>query len=107
MSQGIVELAQIRLATGKTEADLLAASKSFQSEFLSGQDGFLSRDLIRKDDGTYVDIIRWQSRAQADAVFAKAQASEVAGQYFSVMQFDPDNMETGVEHCALIASHSA
>lgn len=107
MSQEIVELAQIRLAPGKTETDLLAASEEFQAAFLSGQDGFKGRDLVRRRDGTYVDIIRWQSKAQADAVFQRAQSSEAAGQYFSVMQFDPDNMEEGVEHCPLLSSHGA
>ena len=107
MVQKIIELAQIRLAEGKTEQDLLEASEAFQSEFLNGQDGFLGRDMVRRKDGTYLDVIRWESQALADAVFERAQESETAGQYFSMMAFDPDNMEEGVEHCSLICSSNA
>ncbi len=107
MVQKIIELAQIRLAQGKTEQDLLQASETFQSEFLNGEDGFLGRDLVRRKDGTYLDVIRWESQAQADAVFERAQDSEAAGQYFSMMAFDPDNMEAGVEHCPLLCSFNA
>lgn len=107
MTQEIIELAQVRLATGKTEQDLLQASEAFQNGFLSKQDGFVRRDLVRRKDGTYVDIIKWTSQAQADVVFQKAQNSELAGNYFSMMAFDPENIEEGVEHCPLISSFGA
>ena len=107
MTQEIIELAQVRLAAGKTEEDLLQASEAFQSGFLSWQDGFVRRDMVRRKDGPYVDIIKWTSQAQADAVFQKAQASELAGNYFSMMASDPENMDEGVEHCPLISSFSA
>ena len=107
MIQKVIELAQIKLAEGKTEQDLLQASETFQTEFLNGQDGFLARDMVRRKDGSYLDVIRWESQAQADAVFERAQESEAAGRYFSMMAFDPDNMDAGVEHCPLICSFNA
>lgn len=107
MTQEIIELAQVRLADGKTENDLLGASEAFQDGFLSKQEGFLRRDMVRRKDGAYVDIIKWASQTQADAVFQKAQSSELAGAYFSMMAFDPENTDEGVEHCALISSFSA
>ena len=107
MTNKIIELAQITLADGKTEKDLALASTAFQRDFLNGQDGFLSRDLVRRPDGTYLDIIHWESRAKADAVFARAQASEVAGQYFSVMSFDAQSTGSGVEHCSLVGPFRA
>ena len=107
MAQQVLELATIKLAPGSTEADLLAASEVFQRQFLDGQDGFVHRDMVRKGDGTYLDVILWRSRTHADAVFENAQSSEAVGQYFSHMQFDPDNMEDGVEHCVLLKSFSA
>lgn len=107
MTQIIVELAQIKLADGKTEQDLTAASNVFQKNFLNGQDGFVSRNLVRRTDGTYLDIIHWENREKADAVFARAQTSEAAVQYFSVMSFDAESDEPGVEHCAIVSSFSA
>jgi hypothetical protein len=100
-------LAQIKLANGKTEQDLRLASDAFQRDFLNGQGGFLSRDLVRRPDGTYLDIIHWESREKADAVFARAQASEAARLYFSVMAFDAQSADSGVEHCAVVSSFSA
>ena len=107
MMQGTIELAQVKLADGKTEEDLAAASAAFQSGFLNEQDGFLSRHLVRRPDGTYLDIVHWESREKADAVFALAQKSRVAGQYFSTMSFDPEGAEPGVEHCTIVGSFRA
>lgn len=102
---GVIELATIHLADGKTEADLLAASQTFQTEFLDGQPGFIHRNLVRKEDGSYMDIIHWHSKAAAAAVFAQAEQSPIALQYFSVMKFDPDAPDVGMEHVIPIAAH--
>lgn len=107
MTQEVIELAQIKLADGKTEQDLAAASDAFQDGFLNGQDGFLSRHLVRRSEGIYLDIIHWASREKADAVFAQAQKSEAAGQYFAVMQFDVQSDDPGVEHCSILRSFNA
>lgn len=107
MSDRIIELASIKLAKGKTEHELIMASEVFQEQFLNGQDGFVRRDLVRKEDGTFIDIILWESRAHADSIFAKAQKSDAVGQYFSLMDFNPENMGEGVEHCGLLMSFSA
>jgi len=104
MNDQVIELASIKLAKGHTETQLIEASNAFQDTFLNAQDGFIRRDFVRKGDGTYMDIIHWKSRAHADAVFEKAKASETAGRYFALMDFDPELMDEGVEHCALLAS---
>ena len=104
MTDQVLELATITLADGATEAQLLAASDHFQRAFLSGQDGFLRRDMVRRGDGTYSDVILWESRAHADAVFEKAQKSEACGAYFGLMKMDPDTMDEAVEHCTIMHS---
>ena len=81
----IVEWAPIKLAKEKTEQDLLTASDIFQREFLAGQPGFLSRELIRKADGEYVDIVHWRSQADVEAIMAKVENSPACATYFSVM----------------------
>jgi hypothetical protein len=104
MTQHVLELATITLAEGKTEAELLDASEAFQKEFLNHQDGFLRRDMVRRADGTFTDVILWESRAKADAVFERAQHSEAVGVYFAHMKIDPEKMDEGVEHCAVLRS---
>lgn len=81
----IVEWASIKLAEGKTEQDLLAASDTFQRQFLAGQEGFLRRELIRKSEREYVDIVHWRSEADVKAIMAMVESSPACAAYFSVM----------------------
>ena len=106
MTQNILELATITLASGSTEEELLAASKTFQTEFLDHQSGFIRRDMIRRGDGTYLDVILWESQNHADAVLTNAQSSKAVGQYFDHMDMNPEKPEMGVEHCTLLARFS-
>ena len=104
MHEPVLELAAITLSSESTETELLSASQRFQKDFLEGQEGFIRRDMIRKADGSYLDVILWQSQAHADAVFERAQSSPAAGQYFAHMAFDPEHMDAGVEHCLVLHS---
>ena len=104
MTDQIIELADITLAAHSTEADLIAASEHFQQTFLSRQDGFVRRDLVRRAEGKFMDIIVWHGRSHAEAVFERAQNAESAVAYFSHMKFDPENEDMGVEFCTLLAS---
>lgn len=91
----------------KTEQDLALASEIFQRDFLNGQDGFLSRDLVRRPDGSFWDIILWENQKKANAVFARAQVSQAAKLYFAVMTFDAEANDPGVEHCTIVRSFNA
>lgn len=104
MTDDVLELANFTLADGATEAQLLSASDAFQRDFLGQQNGFIRRDMIRRSDGTYTDVILWQSRADADAVFGRAQNAEAASAYFACMKIDPEAMDTGVEICTILRS---
>ena len=104
-NSSVIELATIKLAEGKSEADLVTASAAFQRDFLAKQPGVLRRQLVRKSTGEYLDIVHWRSSADADAVMQLAQSSPEVGAYFSVMAFDSENPEEGVEHCSLIAAY--
>lgn len=100
----IVEWAPIKLADGKTEQDLLAASDAFQREFLADQDGFLRRELIRKSDREYVDIVHWRSEADVKAIMAKVENSPACAAYFSVM--DMSEGASSVDHYASLAVYT-
>jgi len=86
-------IAPITLAKGKTEADLLAASQQFQAEFVALEAGVLRRELVRKPDGTYLDIVQFKSEADYREVVKKEMESPVCAAFFSVMDlsdFDPE-----------------
>lgn len=89
----ITVLAPIKLAPNKTEADLLAASAKFQSNFVANEPGVLRRELVRAQDGTYLDIVQFRSEADMADVMEKEMASPACADFFSVMdltEFDPD-----------------
>ncbi|HEY9011332.1 MAG TPA: hypothetical protein VIN06_09955 [Devosia sp.] len=104
MSNGTVEFAHIKLAAGKTEAELVAASNHFQ-HFLDQQPGFLSRQLIRSKDGSYADLVHWTSHEAAMAVGEKIASSADCQAYFAVMDFDAANVMEGVSHYDVLAAY--
>ncbi len=85
MKTPITVLAPIKLAAGKTEADLLAASDRFQEEFVSNQPGVLRRELVRKAAGEYIDIVQFQSSEDVEDVTDKEKTSTVCQAFFAVM----------------------
>lgn len=89
----VTVLAPIKLAKGKTEADLLTASAAFQRDFVAHEAGVLRRELVRKPDGTYLDIVQFRSHDDYLDVVKKEMESPVCAQFFSVMDlsdFDPE-----------------
>lgn len=89
----VTVLAPIKLAEGKTEADLLAASAVFQRDFVAHEAGVLRRELVRKPDGTYLDIVQFRSHEDYMDVVKKEMESPVCATFFSVMDlsdFDPE-----------------
>lgn len=88
MANPVTVLAPIKLAAGKSEADLLAASARFQMEFVNFEPGILRRELVRKGDGTYIDIVQFSSQEAALAVIEKERESVACHAFFSVMEMD-------------------
>jgi hypothetical protein len=89
----VTVLAPIKLAEGKTEADLLAASQIFQRNFVATEPGVLRRELVRKPDGTYLDIVQFRSQEDYEDVVKKEMASPICALFFSIMDLsegDPD-----------------
>lgn len=85
MKSPVTIIAPIKLANGKTEADLISASDHFQSEFVSHQPGVIRRELVRTGEGEYVDIIQFRSVEDAHEVMEKEKESTVCAEFFAVM----------------------
>ncbi|WP_051333972.1 antibiotic biosynthesis monooxygenase [Mesorhizobium sp. WSM3224] len=73
-----LEIVTFRLKPG-TEAGFVA-SNGVMTDWLARQPGFLGRQLGRREDGAWVDVVRWQSmehaRAAADRITAEIGDSE-------------------------------
>ncbi|MBZ9737234.1 antibiotic biosynthesis monooxygenase [Mesorhizobium sp. CA18] len=60
-----LEIVTFRLKPG-AEAGFVA-SNGVITDWLARQPGFLGRHLGRREDGSWVDVVRWQSMEQAQA----------------------------------------
>ena len=96
----VTVLVPIKLANGKSEADLLTASKVFQQDFVAHEPGVLRRELVRKPEGTYLDIVQFRSHEDYLDVVEKEMESPACTAFFSVMDlgdFDPEaEMEVNI-----------
>ncbi|UCI27559.1 antibiotic biosynthesis monooxygenase family protein [Mesorhizobium sp. B2-8-5] len=90
-----LEIVTFRLKPG-TEAGFVGV----MTDWLARQPGFLSRQLGRCEDGSWVDVVRWQSleqaQAAADRIMAEIGASE------AVQAIDPASVD--MRHAAVALS---
>ncbi len=93
-----LEIVTFRLKPG-TEAGFVA-SNGVMTDWLARQPGFLGRQLGRREDGTWVDVVRWQSigqaRAAADRIMAEIGDSE------AMQAIEPASV--AISHAAVILS---
>lgn len=102
MTETTIELAPFQVAPGVTEAELLEASEALQRDFLSHQDGFVRRELLRAKDGSWCDLVYWRDAASAERIMSVVAESTACHQYFSLMVgADPNDPAAGVQHFAL------
>ena len=107
MANPVTVLAPIKLAAGKTEADLLAASARFQEEFANSQPGILRRELVRKNDGTYLDIVQFRSMEDAMAVIEKEKESVACHAFFSVMDLGAEDDSGSIDFYQSLATYNS
>ena len=93
-----LEIVTFRLKPG-TEAGFVA-NNGVMSDWLVRQPGFLSRHLGKREDGIWVDVVRWQSmeqaKAAADRITAEIGASE------ALQAIEPASVD--MRHAALALS---
>lgn len=103
--QVVVEMAAFKLKAGATEDQLRAASDAIQEHFLSKQQGYLHRDLLKKSEREYVDIIHWASQKEAEQAMQEAMQIPACVRYFQLMEGPEENGENGVSHFSLLSSY--
>ncbi len=69
MSTQTVEIVQFRLKPGVDEDAFLAAAADTQAA-IARLPGLLARELLRGEDGLWVDVVHWRSEAEALAAAA-------------------------------------
>jgi hypothetical protein len=107
MSKPTLEWAPFRIKANVSEAQLLKASEHLQAGFVSKQDGFMERRLMRAPDGSYVDLVLWTSAEAADRAMANAAKSDSCGLYFSLMETDSADPGASVLLFETVADYAA
>ncbi len=105
MSSQAIEWAPFKKKANISEADLISASDIFQKKFLEKLPGFLRRELLKKDQDHYIDIVWWRSEADAAEAIKLAMTSETCRAYFFVMDNECNDPGEGVQHYHLIKSY--
>jgi heme-degrading monooxygenase HmoA len=76
------EIVHARIRDG-VEEEMLSRRPALEAAVRQKLPGLLDIRLVRLDDGTYLDVLRWESRAAADAaieMFSKVpEAGEIHG----------------------------
>ncbi len=93
----VVEIAPFTVADGVTDERLIAASEELQSEFLAQQNGFIRRELLRGNDGEWMDLVVWQDRTSAKAAIERAAESPVCFRFFELMAQNGNGAGDGVK----------
>jgi hypothetical protein len=81
-----VALAPFKLKAGVDERTLLKASDDFETDFVRKQKGIIKRILLKNTDGSYADLVFFESKEDADRVL---QAEQTSPEFFSLME-SPD-----------------
>lgn len=65
--KSIVEIAQFKIKPGITDEEMLKASQEAHDGFLKKHKGFISRELLKSEEGIWIDIVHWESIEDAEA----------------------------------------
>ena len=90
----------VRLAPGPDERAFLEAAERSQSGSLGQQAGFVSRDLLRAEDGSWMDVVRFES-AQATKTAIEGFAGHPDARAFESM-LDPSAVS--MSHWSVVRS---
>ena len=71
MNNPVIELVSVKTKPGVADADMLRASDAVM-EFLSKANGFVRRELFKAGENQWLDLVYWNSRAEAEAAMAQS-----------------------------------
>lgn len=87
----VFELARFKIEPHKTN-DMLASRDAMVDAIRARFPGLIEARLARLDDGTWIDVWRWESLEQAKAAAAGAPEVPEAGAMFSLIS-EVESME--------------
>lgn len=104
MAKPIVEIAQIKLRSGVSEEVFIATFRLFVERFARHQQGFLKCELLKKDDGSYLDLVHWETRSDALCAFERSAEDEACLAFFDLLEVDEADPSGGVVYLTPVVS---
>jgi len=83
-----VEWAPFVKDKGVSDQQLISAADLVNHEFLVKQPGFIKRELIKKNDTEYADVIHWNTKEEAIAAGEKVFNCGKCNEYFKLMDME-------------------
>lgn len=92
-----IQLAPGKLKAGVTEAAALKASDEFEEHFVKHQQGIIKRMFLKGKDGTYADLVFFESQEAAERVATVEQQGHPDCQaFFDLWEIDTSKPDMGV-----------
>jgi len=85
LSATIVEWAPYKKHKTTELQELIYAADLVNKQFLSQQPGFIKRELVRKSENEFADILHWESLDDAHKAAMKVESCHVCLEYFGLM----------------------
>lgn len=79
-----IEIVQFKLKPGTDEAAFLAASDAILQN-LRAASGFIRRELLKNDDGQWIDLVHWNSLEEAHHAAEVMPTWPSAGAFISML----------------------
>ena len=98
-----VEWAPFIKAPDVSDEQLIARANVVNSDFLIKQKGFIKRELIKKNNNEYADVIYWETKSDAVSAGEKVNTCVTCGEYFQLMNMGEKAGE-GFAHYTIIRS---
>ena len=84
-NNAVVEWAPFVKIAGVSDQDLISAATKVHLDFLSIQPGFIKRELVKKSESEYADIVYWSTQKNAVTAGDKVKKCTVCVEYFKLM----------------------
>jgi hypothetical protein len=78
-----IQIAPFKLKSGIDEQTLLEMSDKFEKEFVQKQKGIFKRMLLKNADGSYADLVFFESKGDLDRVL---QAEHATPEFFTILE---------------------
>ncbi|MEO1520716.1 MAG: antibiotic biosynthesis monooxygenase family protein [Cyanobacteria bacterium J06633_2] len=84
----IVEVATFKLKEGITSDEFYAVDQAVETQHVSQQPGFISRESAVSDDNEWLVIVHWRSIEDAEASMASFSSAPATAEFMSKLEVD-------------------